>query len=100
MINLLKIWKILKKANIFPPDPTEKSASIGGVVANCASGSRTFHYGPARNFITEMGIVLADSSVIELERDASSDRALGNSFSIRASSGKIIKGNIPDIKKS
>lgn len=60
--------KIKKRKYFFPPDPTEKSASIGGVCANCASGSRSFYYGSARKYITSLDIVLADSSDLHLER--------------------------------
>ena len=60
--------KIKKRKYFFPPDPIEKSASIGGVCANCASGSRSFYYGSARKYITSLDIVLADSSDLHLER--------------------------------
>ena len=47
--------KILEKIKagqwIFPPDPTEISASIGGMVSCNASGAKTFCYGPTRNYV-------------------------------------------------
>ncbi len=52
----------------FPPDPTEKSASIGGIVSNCASGSRSFHYGSARNYINTLSVLLPDSSELIMKR--------------------------------
>ena len=59
----------------FPPDPTEKSASIGGIAANCASGSRSFYYGSARNFISSLDIVLADSTLFHIKRGRHSEAA-------------------------
>ena len=95
----LQNLEILKKKKyFFPPDPTEKSASIGGVSANCASGSRTFHYGSARNFIRSLDVVLADSSELKLERDSLRNTALGNSFSLRTEEGKVFMGFVPQLE--
>jgi FAD/FMN-containing dehydrogenase len=47
----------------FPPDPTEWSASIGGVIATNASGSRSFRYGPARRWIESLEVVMASGEV-------------------------------------
>ncbi len=52
----------------FPPDPTEDSASIGGMAACNASGACSFFYGPTRNWITALRVVLADGSVLNLKR--------------------------------
>ncbi len=94
----LETLDILRKGNFFfPPDPTEKSASIGGVVANCASGSRTFHYGSARNFITSLDIILADSSQAEVNRTENHYKAEGFKFSLPLSSGKVIEGELPEL---
>ena len=94
----LENLEVLQKGSFFfPPDPTEKSASIGGVAANCASGSRTFHYGSARNFITAMDVVMADSSLISLKRDNPDNKTCGNSFSLTALNGNNIKGSLAEI---
>ena len=55
--SLENLRKLKKSRYFFPPDPTEKSASIGGIAANCASGSRTFHYGSSRNYINSIEAV-------------------------------------------
>ena len=95
----LQNLEILKKKKyFFPPDPTEKSASIGGVSANCASGSRTFHYGSARNFIRSLDIVLADSSELRLERGSLRNTACGNSFSLRTEEGRVLAGFVPRLE--
>ncbi len=52
----------------FPPDPTETSASLGGVVACNASGAHSFGYGPTRNYIQGLSVVLADGGLLQLSR--------------------------------
>lgn len=52
----------------YPPDPTERSCFLGGTVATNASGARTFKYGPTRNYVERLKIVLATGDVIELRR--------------------------------
>lgn len=48
----------------FPPDPGA-SASIGGMVANNASGIRTVRYGDTARFVRRLEVVLADGRIIE-----------------------------------
>jgi len=48
----------------FPPNPTEKNSSIGGNIANNASGSRTFKYGAYRKFVKELSVILANGDEI------------------------------------
>ncbi len=60
--------KELKKQNLFyPPDPTETNCYIGGTVATNASGAKTFKYGPTRDYVIGLQIVLPDGEVIDLE---------------------------------
>ena len=53
---------------IYPPDPTERTCYLGGTIATNASGSRTFKYGPTRNYIRRLKIVLATGDVLDLRR--------------------------------
>ncbi len=53
---------------LYPPDPTETSASVGGTIATNASGSRSFKYGATRRWIEGLRIVLADGRLMELRR--------------------------------
>lgn len=87
----------------FPPDPTEWSAAIGGMVGCNASGARSFAYGPTRNYVQKLRVVLADGSLLELRRG--SDKAIGRHFSLTADPGQAIAGvlpsyTLPDVKNA
>jgi D-lactate dehydrogenase (cytochrome) len=53
---------------LYPPDPTERGCFIGGNVATNASGARTFKYGPTRNYVRALKVVLASGEVLDLRR--------------------------------
>jgi D-lactate dehydrogenase (cytochrome) len=57
-----------QKGLLYPPDPTERGCFLGGTVATNASGARTFKYGPTRNYIEGLKVVLASGEVLELRR--------------------------------
>ena len=57
-----------QKGLLYPPDPTERGCFLGGTVATNASGARTFKYGPTRNYIERLKLVLASGEVLELRR--------------------------------
>jgi D-lactate dehydrogenase (cytochrome) len=78
---------------IYPPDPTERSCFIGGNIATNASGSRTFKYGPTRNYVERLKIVLARGQVFELRRGElhADDRHIHLPFS----SGDAIEAQLP-----
>jgi len=52
----------------YPPDPTEKTAHIGGAVSCNASGARTFGFGPTRRYIRSLKVVLASGEIIDIPR--------------------------------
>lgn len=52
----------------YPPDPTEKTASIGGTVACDASGSLSFGYGSTRKYIRGLRIMLSSGDIMDLKR--------------------------------
>lgn len=83
-------------AFFFPPDPTEATASIGGMAAGNASGTRTFFYGPTREHIEALNVVLADGSLMELKRGG--QRARGRAFHLKADTGRLVKGKLPDYR--
>jgi FAD/FMN-containing dehydrogenase len=58
----------LPSKQFYAPDPTERTASIGGSIANNASGSRSFRYGSTRRHIQALRVVLMDGSVRAFRR--------------------------------
>ncbi len=52
----------------FTPDPTETSATIGGMTACNASGARTHGYGPTRGWIEALRVVLMNGETLALRR--------------------------------
>ena len=64
---LMEFPKSLEGTGLFyPPDPGEKTATMGGNAMTNAGGMRAVRYGVTRDYILGMEIVLADGSVIEL----------------------------------
>ncbi|HXX33798.1 MAG TPA: FAD-binding oxidoreductase [Thermodesulfobacteriota bacterium] len=53
----------------FPPDPGA-SATIGGMVANNASGIRTIKYGATKDFVLSMVVVLPSGGIIRVGTNA------------------------------
>lgn len=56
----------IKKDLFYPPEPGEKTASIGGNVMTNAGGMKAVRYGVTRNYVVAMEVVLPDGSIIEL----------------------------------
>lgn len=71
---------------VFPVDPTETWAALGGMVATNASGARSFAYGAMRNWVTALTVVLADGSRLKLRRGDL--RVLGLALAIEDSWGE------------
>lgn len=65
----------------FPVDPTETSASIGGMVSTNASGARSYHFGATRAWVQSATVVLVDGGVLRLSRGA--DKLNGNTLRLR-----------------
>ena len=52
----------------YPPDPTERTASVGGSIATNASGSRSYRYGSTRRWIESMKVAFVDGRIVEYRR--------------------------------
>lgn len=81
-------------SHFFPPDPTETSATIGGMVACNASGALTYAYGATRRYVERLRVVLADGDVLHLRRGSS--RAGSSSFTLETENGRHIEGRLPE----
>ena len=53
---------------LYPPDPTETGASIGGNIACNASGSRSFRYGATGAWVERLRVVLTDGRILDIGR--------------------------------
>ncbi|MFC1867372.1 FAD-binding oxidoreductase [Thermodesulfobacteriota bacterium] len=62
--------KLRHKGLFFPPDPGA-GATIGGMIANNASGTRTIRYGSTKDNILRLSVVLANGEIIEVGTRAS-----------------------------
>ena len=64
---LMEFPKSLEGTGLFyPPDPGEKTATMGGNAMTNAGGMRAVRYGVTRDYVLGMEVVLADGSVMEL----------------------------------
>ena len=77
----------------FPPDPTESTATIGGMMACNASGARTFKYGPTRKYVESLRVVFADGSTATVRRGQ--QRAVERNFALLCDNGRKIEGSLP-----
>ena len=74
---------------IYAPDPTEQNSSIGGNLATNASGSRGLKYGPTRNYVLRLRVVLSNGEILNLTRgQCVSDK--NDQLKLPTLSGKII----------
>ncbi|MGI6093221.1 MAG: FAD-binding oxidoreductase [Negativicutes bacterium] len=64
---LMEIYEYVQKHDLFyPPDPGEKSASIGGNINTNAGGMRAVKYGVTRDYVRGLEVVMANGTVFEL----------------------------------
>jgi D-lactate dehydrogenase (cytochrome) len=89
--NILKEKKLM-----YPPDPTEKNCFIGGTVATNASGEKTFKYGPTRNYVLAIEVVLANGDLLKLTRGK--EKALSYKLELNTEWGVKYNLEIPDFK--
>lgn len=80
----------------YSTDPTEASASIGGMVACNASGAKSFRYGSTRDHVESLRIILPDGDVLSIKRGQTYGK--NRSFELITESGNIITGELPKYK--
>ena len=60
--------ELSKKGLTYLPDPTEPNAFLGGTISTNASGAKGFKYGPTRNYIKRLKLLLSTGDVINIKR--------------------------------
>ncbi|WP_234121671.1 FAD-binding oxidoreductase [Clostridium hydrogenum] len=64
---LMEIGKYVEQHDLFyPPDPGEKSATIGGNISTNAGGMRAVKYGVTRDYVRGLEVVLPNGDIMEL----------------------------------
>jgi len=56
----------LERGLLYPPEPGEKSATLGGNVMTNAGGMKAVKYGVTRDYVLGMEVVLADGRILNL----------------------------------
>lgn len=80
----------------YPPDPTERNCFIGSTVATNSSGARTFKYGPTRDFVIAIRVVLPNGDTIYLERNK--QKVENYSANLITEQGNTISINVPQFQ--
>ncbi len=63
---LMELSAYVQERDLFyPPDPGEKSATIGGNISTNAGGMRAVKYGVTRDYVRGLEVVLPDGKVVE-----------------------------------
>jgi D-lactate dehydrogenase (cytochrome) len=62
--------KLKHKGLFFPPDPGAR-ATLGGMIANNASGTRTVYYGSTKDYVQQLTVVLANGEIVDMGTRAS-----------------------------
>ena len=81
------------RTQFFTPDPTEATASLGGMVACNASGARSYRYGPVRRHVRGLRVVLADGQTLDLQRGR--EKAAGRTLNLTTEQGGMLRIDLP-----
>jgi len=66
-VPLMEISAYVEERGLFyPPDPGEKSATIGGNISTNAGGMRAVKYGVTRDYVRGLEVVLPTGEIVEL----------------------------------
>ncbi|MCF8242557.1 MAG: FAD-binding oxidoreductase [Melioribacteraceae bacterium] len=88
--------ELKEKELFYPPDPTETNCFIGATIATNASGARTFKYGPTRNFVNKLNVILPTGEILSIERGK--NFAEDNKLTLLTGTGSEIIVNVPKYK--
>lgn len=97
-ISIESLQKAVQGEGLFYPiDPTEKSAFLGGTVATNASGAKTFHYGPTRDWVRRVRVVLPNGDVLDIKRGSvfANDK---EDFEIALTNGETVRLRTPSYR--
>jgi len=80
-MSLAKLQEVIaretrKNPLIWPPSPTEGTASIGGILAAAAKGTGAFHYGDTRQYVQAIRLIDGRGKVQYLDRWVQADSYL------------------------
>ncbi|MEJ5245883.1 MAG: FAD-binding oxidoreductase [Bacteroidota bacterium] len=80
----------------YPPNPTEKLATIGGNIGNNASGARTYKYGATRRYINAIDVVFPTGESRTIRRGEIF--ANWHKFEFRTNEGTSISFELPNVQ--
>jgi D-lactate dehydrogenase (cytochrome) len=85
-----------ESAYMFAPDPTERTATVGGMASCNASGALTYKYGSTRRHISALRVMLCDGRSISLKRGECF--AKGRHMELRTDDGDVIRFLLPSYR--
>lgn len=77
---------------VYPPEPTEKLAFLGGNLSTHASGKWSFRFGPLRKYIYRLRLVLPSGQVIDVKRG---EYTIRKYIEIESKSGSSLEIPVP-----
>lgn len=97
-VRLSELARAVEREGLFyPPDPTEQSACIGGTLATNASGPRSYGFGPTRDYVLGLRVVLPQGDVLEVPRGRHFASARG-AFEIERPGASPIVLELPNLR--
>lgn len=81
-VNLMELKKAVGRISgghelFWPPEPTEASATVGGMAASNAKGITQFLYGDTRQYIAGVRMIAWDGSIYEINSPSALSEVLG-----------------------
>ena len=93
-VTMAELDRELERAGrYYPPAPTFTGAFVGGTVATNAAGAATFKYGPTRDWVQALTVVLPCGAVLDVERGAT--RAHDSGYFELGVGGRTVRIDVP-----